>query len=230
MRASRAYIAGFGTAGSLLAGAAVAFVLASAVVAFRGWPQVADQASPASVVLAPRLEASSARSGHLHGIPAGVGRAAGARIAAVIASPTGRVASVQQASGRNASATQNRLPANLSTPSRIAGAAPVKPAAGCTVSCKVSSVTTQLAGTAESATGTLGGTVAAAGRSLGSTVTGVAGALARTLTGVSTPLANTVSRTGAALGNTVSNATGATGAVLTNTGHALGGIVRGLGH
>src|ERR1700704_3495612 len=47
VRATRAYIAGVGTAGSLLAGAAVMFVLASAVVSFRGWPQVGDQASSA---------------------------------------------------------------------------------------------------------------------------------------------------------------------------------------
>src|SRR5437879_1290747 len=52
VRANRAYIAGFGTAGSLLAGAAVLFVLASAVVSFRGWPQVGDQSPPTAVVVA----------------------------------------------------------------------------------------------------------------------------------------------------------------------------------
>lgn len=51
MRAPRAYVAGFGTAGSLLAGAALLFVLASAVVAFRGWPQLNDQAAPAALVV-----------------------------------------------------------------------------------------------------------------------------------------------------------------------------------
>src|SRR5580698_6745333 len=49
MRATRAYIAGFGTAGSLLAGAAMVFVLASAVVAFRGWPQVGNASSASTV-------------------------------------------------------------------------------------------------------------------------------------------------------------------------------------
>ncbi len=52
VRATRAYLAGFGTAGSLLAGAAFLFVLASAVVSFRGWPQVGDQGSAATVVQA----------------------------------------------------------------------------------------------------------------------------------------------------------------------------------
>ena len=52
VRATRAYIAGFGTAGSLLAGAAVMFVLASAVVSFRGWPQVGGQPSAPTVFVA----------------------------------------------------------------------------------------------------------------------------------------------------------------------------------
>ena len=59
VRATRAYIAGFGTTGSLLAGAAVLFVLASAVVSFNGWPQVAGQSSAAPVVLT-RVHASPA--------------------------------------------------------------------------------------------------------------------------------------------------------------------------
>src|SRR5947209_17644652 len=49
VRATRAYLAGFGTSGSLLAGAALMFVLASAIVAFRGWPRVAGQNSIVNV-------------------------------------------------------------------------------------------------------------------------------------------------------------------------------------
>ena len=49
MRVTTAYTAGFGTAGSVLAGCAVLFVVASAVVAFHGWPTIAGQ--PASAVL-----------------------------------------------------------------------------------------------------------------------------------------------------------------------------------
>lgn len=57
MRATRAYIAGFGTSGSLLAGAALMFLFASAFVAFRGWPSVADQGSPVPVSV-PQLQGS----------------------------------------------------------------------------------------------------------------------------------------------------------------------------
>jgi hypothetical protein len=53
MRTARAYVAGFGTAGSLLAGAALLFVLASALVAFHGWPQVGAAAAPVSVTVGP---------------------------------------------------------------------------------------------------------------------------------------------------------------------------------
>jgi hypothetical protein len=48
VRATRAYVAGFGQAGSLLAGAAIPFVLASTVVSFRGWPTMAS--APARAV------------------------------------------------------------------------------------------------------------------------------------------------------------------------------------
>src|SRR5580704_4140805 len=51
VRAARAYLAGFGTTGSLLAGAALMFIVASALVAFRGWPHVATAPSPGEVVV-----------------------------------------------------------------------------------------------------------------------------------------------------------------------------------
>jgi hypothetical protein len=43
IRGARAYLPGFGTAGSLLAGAVLMFIVASALVAFRGWPHVGAQ-------------------------------------------------------------------------------------------------------------------------------------------------------------------------------------------
>jgi hypothetical protein len=45
MTRTRAYLAGLGTAGSLLAGAAVLFLLASALVSFHGWPAVTPRPS-----------------------------------------------------------------------------------------------------------------------------------------------------------------------------------------
>ena len=51
---ARAYLAGAGTTGSLLAVAALVFIVASALVAFRGWPHVAAATSPGQVVVSPR--------------------------------------------------------------------------------------------------------------------------------------------------------------------------------
>jgi len=60
VRAGRAYLAGVGSTGSLLAGAAFMFIVASALVAFHGWPHLAVQPSPAEVVIS--RSASTART------------------------------------------------------------------------------------------------------------------------------------------------------------------------
>ncbi len=58
-RSARGYLAGFGTSGSLLAVAALLFIVASAMVAFRGWPHVGAQPSPGEVVVTPRPTAAT---------------------------------------------------------------------------------------------------------------------------------------------------------------------------
>src|SRR6476620_11864913 len=71
MRTTRALIAGFGTTGSLVAAVACVFVVASAVVAFNGWPGsgigdsidslfVKDQPAVAFDASGPRVVAGSA--------------------------------------------------------------------------------------------------------------------------------------------------------------------------
>jgi len=51
MRATRAYLAGIGTAGALALGAALVFAAASALIAFRGWPGTVGSGGPARQVL-----------------------------------------------------------------------------------------------------------------------------------------------------------------------------------
>jgi hypothetical protein len=46
VRAIRSYMAGIGAAGSLIFGAAILFVVASALVALKGWPKPGAMASP----------------------------------------------------------------------------------------------------------------------------------------------------------------------------------------
>ncbi|MGH2916364.1 MAG: hypothetical protein ACRDMX_15395, partial [Solirubrobacteraceae bacterium] len=62
MRAGRAYLAGLGTAGALVVGAAVLFTLASALVAFNGWPKLADGSLPATQLLTAQARAHAKQS------------------------------------------------------------------------------------------------------------------------------------------------------------------------
>jgi hypothetical protein len=123
VRAMRAYLAGLGTAGSLVAGAALLFVLASAFVAFRGSPEMASGPAPAAVVVSPpsiggartargralatavaaRAPAAPRARGPRLGVPGAAARAAGgappspggsSRV--FVAAPTGHVAAPPQ--------------------------------------------------------------------------------------------------------------------------------------
>lgn len=229
MRATRAYIAGFGTAGSLLAGAAMVFVLASAVVAFRGWPQVGSNAAPASIVMArPHISAPSPTQ---------------ARLLAAASRSTARSATVPSSRRQPASGSPGRA-AQLSAQVRIArdpsarlttppvGAAPSsgRPPAtthNCGLSCRALTVTGTVGTVVQSTTGTVGGTVAAAGHSLGSTVSGLTNAVASKLAPLSQGLASTVTRAGSALNGLVSNTANAAGRLVNGLGSTLGGA---LGH
>src|SRR5579875_718499 len=51
VRATRAYLAGIGTAGALALSAAFVFAAASAIIAFRGWPGVNTSSGPARQVV-----------------------------------------------------------------------------------------------------------------------------------------------------------------------------------
>src|SRR5947209_5197477 len=56
----RAYLASLGTGGSLVAGAALLFVFASALVSWSGWPHVGSSSPTVSVVLPARVGARTA--------------------------------------------------------------------------------------------------------------------------------------------------------------------------
>ncbi|MGH2895373.1 MAG: hypothetical protein ACRDPM_19200, partial [Solirubrobacteraceae bacterium] len=51
MRATRAYLAGLGTAGTLVLAASILFVLGSAIVTYNGWPKLGGIGSPATQTL-----------------------------------------------------------------------------------------------------------------------------------------------------------------------------------
>ena len=217
MRASRAYIAGFGTAGSLLAGAAMVFVLASAVVAFRGWPQVGWPATPVAIVAAqPRgqldvravrkllaADAAVASTAVTTSAPArgAAGTASAPPVSMHLAAPTSPAPTDQQTT-------------HGYVPTKQTGTPPV-----CSAACRPPAQT--VSGTVNHATGVLGGTVSAAGNAVASTLTSLTANLAKTLSGLSPGLGKTVKQAGDALGGTLSGATGAVGGLLSGTGQTL---------
>lgn len=194
MRATRAYLAGFGTAGSLLAGAAMLFVLASAVVAVKGWPQINYRGSVASLSLTdPRASSraivlapiQSTRHAAIHAA-ATRGAISGASIAST---PTVSRTHSQPVSSRPAvSATPG-----TSTPPQQAPAAntqvtsaprPAPTNAGGCTSCSTSSTPSsppspadQLNSVVQGATNTVQNTVSNATQNLNSTVNQVVNGL-----------------------------------------------------
>lgn len=228
VRATRAYIAGFGTAGSLLAGAAIVFFFASAVVSFRGWPQVGGQATPVAVLAGHERPASSHTQVR--------------RFAAVISGPaaraTGPVAATAAASSRVASARQTTAilaatpvgspgghrPSFTSTTPGAPGVStpPATPPCG---TCGAPTLGTALGAATQAATNTLGTTVASAGGQLGSVVSGLTGVLGGRLGALSSSAAQIVSGTGRALGGTLGSATGNLGGALSGAGKGLSGIL-----
>jgi hypothetical protein len=224
MRASRAYIAGFGTAGSLLAGAAMLFVLASAVVAFKGWPQVADQPTPTAVIVAQRQAPLDEHA--IHRLQSAGAAVTGATVTAAAPSSAQRVvASTSTSPAPSPSihvASTGTRQADRTTHAETGSANPtaIAPAPH-------KSAPPTLAQTVNNTTGTLGRTVAGAGNAVASTVTGLTNALAKTVSGLSPGLGQTVKRTGDLLGSAVSGTTGVVGGLLSGTGQALGQLLRG---
>ncbi len=82
MRATRAYLAGLGTAGSIVVGAALVFVLASAVVAFHGWPSADGIDIPVRVVVSAPARSATPAARRLVALVTRPGRSASAPLRA----------------------------------------------------------------------------------------------------------------------------------------------------
>jgi hypothetical protein len=222
VRATRAYLAGFGTSGSLLAGAAVLFVLASAIVAFRGWPQVAAQPATGAVAASAPAGGTSSRDARR------LTRAIGARATAVstVARLTpGRGHSLRTGTGRTGTpstgvgsvpaagpsgSTTATSPTNGSPVQAVIGSAPT---GGCpTGSCSVTTTPTNLISNAANTA-----TQAAnnAGSAVGSAVSGATGTGTGTGSGT-TPVPAPVQ-------STATNAVNTASGTLTTATNALPG-------
>ncbi len=207
MRATRAYLAGFGTTGTLLAGAALMFVLASAIVGFQGWPQVGDQPSAVSV------QPVQAR------VPTG-SRAAGAVVTAVTAGVPGATGG-RGSSGRGigdcrrcsegrwwrstrfrAITGTRRVRRNAEQPRR-----------------RIVRIFVLAFTAIRRLAGQLGQTVAGVGNTAGAAVSGAASGVAGQVKGVSPSAASAVQNVGSAAGGTVTGVTNAAGGVISRLGH-----------
>ena len=101
MRTTRALIAGFGATGTLVAAVACVFVVASAVVAFNGWPHlgIADRIDSLFVKDRPAVADSTGPQ-----VVAGTAAAAAGTVAAV---PTGSVVTGRGIGGGGGGSGQN---------------------------------------------------------------------------------------------------------------------------
>jgi hypothetical protein len=214
MRATRAYVAGFGTAGSLVAGAAIVFVLASAVVAFRGWPQVSNSGQGSSIVFGKQAQAST---------PSSVDRQLVAAVAATPVTPgagsgtpgrrhagTGHLsgAPIKVTAGGNAVSDGAAQSTTVATPSQ-----PTSPGGGCgSCGSKPTGGGNPVSGVIQTTTSGLGSTVEGATSSVGATVSGVAKVIATKLG---------LGSTGAAAGSVLNGA----GSVLSGAGKTVGGLL-----
>jgi hypothetical protein len=234
LRAKRAYLAGFGTTGSLLVLAAAIFVLASAFVAFRGWPQVGDQSGPGAVVISPQhpgppsVSPSGLRLAALV-TPGGRATAAGGavlrRTRGAVTRPGSGAATENVTGGRSVPSSSG----HPQTPGSAPAGSPPSPhsCASCGGSPSPGGGGGGLGSTVQQTTGSVSTAVSSTGNGAGSVVTGVAGAVANTVSGVSPPLAGVVNNVGSAAGNVVngvtSTAANAVGGAGSTVGNALNG-------
>lgn len=223
LRSLRAYLPGFGTSGSLLAGAVLMFIVGSALVAFRGWPHVGAQPSPGEVVVSPApTAAGGSTSGRrlarfVAGTSAGVaaGPAAPAGPGAPPRAGRAHTAPPHHSIGRPVTASR---PVTPSTPVPAAGAG-AGTVSACSSGCGSTPVTVAQPGGAppgptqpirqvvKQTTGVLGGVVAGTGNQVGSVVQQSTGAVAGAVQPVSPPAAGAVSSVGSGAAKTVTGVT-----------------------
>jgi hypothetical protein len=233
MRVTRAYLAGFGTAGSLLAGASLLFVMATALVAYRGWPRVADAGPQPALVLAqaPEYGVSAAAVGARRA--AGPAHA-GSRGNAVVGSHAPAHQTVAGIAHR-ASVLTTLVPTaprralHHQTPSTSTPTLPHPDVPTCTTCGAPPTPTAALGGVATTTAGSVGTGVSSAGQQVGNTVSGLTGALGSQLSQANPAVGGLVTGVGQALGQAVTQATGAAGGAVTGTGQLLGGLLSGLG-
>jgi hypothetical protein len=219
LRSARAYLPGVGTSGSLLAGAVLMFIVASALVAFRGWPHVGAQSSPGEVVVspAPSTAAASPSGRRLARFVAAPGAGvAGAAAAGAVARPRAVPGAVRTGTATPQHSLGRPVTASRPVPAAGAGAGTVAscPSGGCgstPVTAQpgsgASGPTQPVQQVVSRTTGALGGVVSGTGNQVGSIVQKTSGVVAGAVQPVSPPAAGVVDSAGAGAAKTVTGVT-----------------------
>lgn len=227
VHATPAYVAGFGSSGSMLAGAAALFLVGSAIVAFGGWPQIATGPATSTVAAVPAAASSHASRRLLRALTTTAPRvhAPGAVARSGVPGPAAHrnVAGRTVARLAPAAPTTPATPATGSTSPGAATASVPAPASGCT-SCTHPSGSP---GPVTTVTNKVAQTVATVGGAVGQQITGLSGTVANPVSAVSPPVGSTVgaigSTAGSTAGSTVSGTATTAANVVTTVGNVLGG-------
>jgi hypothetical protein len=231
LRETRAYLAGFGTCGSLLICLALMFIVASALVAFHGWTHIGAQPSPGEVVVSPRPTAAtgSAVARRLvlaSAAPAPVTRA-GATAGAVPAgtSPAtrgGAVPGARRSIGRPATtsrpvgaAAAQTAPVSVASPACVNGCGPAPAVA---VPAPVQQLQQSAHQGIQQAAAALGKVVGDTGSQVGTVVQQTTNTAAGAVQTVSPPAAGVVKSTGSGAAGLVGGLTKTASGVLSGLG------------
>jgi hypothetical protein len=220
-------VAGFGSSGSLLAGAAALFLVGSAIVAFGGWPQIAARPATSNVAAVPAAASSHASRRLIRALAA---------TAPLVHAPgvtggtsAGRRGVQRNVAGRTVARGTPATPVTPAAGSTSPGAATASvpaPASGCS-SCTHPSGSpgpvTTVTRPVTTVTNKVAQTVATVGGDVGQQITGLSGTVAKPLTAVSPPVGSTVGSVGATVGGVVSGTTTTAANTVTTVGNALGG-------
>ena len=219
VRASRSYMAGLGTSGSLVAGAALLFVLASAIVAFRGWPQVAPGQATSFVPAAARPPAPTRTSRRLvavlrHRTSVRAAAVSGGGVLPPVASRGHQ--GVMSVSGVSGSTAPRRAAPAAGTNSASGAAVSASGVCGGSSCNSPQSLVTHLTKAVAQQVTSIGSSV---GSQVGSTTGSVGGSLSR----VNPQVASGVQNTGSGAGSAVSGTATSAGNAVNQVGGALGG-------
>jgi hypothetical protein len=208
VRATRSYMAGLGTSGSLVTGAALLFLLGSAIVAFQGWPQIATGPATTSVAAASAPVAPSR---------------AGRRLTALLRRRAALIGtSVAGAGARRSGSAHRGTPTRSGPGAKPRGGNP--PTTGAGVGAPTGSGATTASGSGLAGTGLCAGNSCNTPQRL---VTHLADTVSQQVTSIGSKVGSQASSTGSTVAAPVSSVSPQGGNVLQSAGNTAGGAVSG---